>query len=163
MHRLQRKQKQAVWYKQKNKTDPPKSGDLVSDSDQSTPCHNLASPTSPPCLSAQLAEDSTSYMSLTPCIPPLTSPMSSLYRGGVVSRCSPPLVVDLPLQPRLFQQTTHCKNVRVILKLLWLSELHLFGVSHDCSAFAILDHQFWKQNVAIRISMSGLYTAIMRV
>ena len=68
---------QAVWYKQKNKTDPPKSGDLVSDSDQSTPCHNLASPTSPPCLSAQLAEDSTSYMSLTPCSPPLTSPMSS--------------------------------------------------------------------------------------
>ena len=47
----------------------------------------------------------------------------------------------------------HCKNIRVILKLLWLSELHLFGVSHDCSAFAVLDHQFWKQNVAIRISM----------
>ena len=39
------------------------------------------------------------------------------------------------------------------LKLLWLSELHLFRVSHDCSAFAVLDHQFWKQNVAIRISM----------
>ena len=55
------------------------------------------------------------------------------------------------------------KNVRVILKLLWLSELHLFGVPHDCSAFAVLDHQFWKQNVAIRISMSSLYTAIMRV
>ena len=50
-------------------------------------------------------------------------------------------------------KTVLCKNGRVILKLLWLSELHLFGVSHDCSAFAVLDHQFWKQNVAIRISM----------